>query len=303
MAIPAASILLRAGTILQDTTSVRWPVSELVQWFNDAQREIVLFKPESSVVNKNLLLTASDTKQTLPSEAIRLIDVVRNTGANGTTYGSAVRLVQREVLDAQRPGWHGEPGDSTIKHFMFDQRDPKTFYVYPRPSSSPAVNLEVVYSVAPTDVDSACTFTDVGDTVGVASHGLTAGTPVIFPEIASTTGVSAGTVYYVVNPLASTFQVALVPGGAAIALTTNGTGRVTRYMGLDDIYSNAVLDYCLYRSYSKDAEYAANAQRAAAHYQQFAQSIGIRATTDTAINPATNSVFNPNMPRMTAKAA
>lgn len=227
MAITSYSIITRAGTILQDTTNVRWPLTELVQWFNDGQREIALLKPEASVTNTTLQLTSGNTKQTLPSAAIRLIDVVRNMGTDGDTPGSAVRLVMREVLDAQRPNWHSEAGAPTIKHFMFDKRDPKTFYVYPKPSSG--VYLELVYSVSPTDV-------------------------------------------------------------------TESNGAVSGNLSLDDIYSNAVLDYVLYRAYSKDAEYAANAERAVAHYQAFAASIGARTTTDAGSNPNANSVFNPNNP-------
>jgi len=233
MAIAAQTIIDRAETILQDTTNVRWPASELVQWFNDAQREIVNFKPESSVTNTTLQLTANNTKQTLPNTAIRLIDVVRNMGADGNTHGSAVRLVMREVLDAQRPDWHAETGAATIRHYIFDARNPKNFYVYPKPSS--AIYLEVVYSVAPTDV------TELG-------------------------------------------------------------GTVSGNLALDDIYSNAVLDFILYRAYSKDAEYAQNAQRAAAHFQQFTTSVGARTATDGAVNPNANSVWNPANP-MQAKAA
>lgn len=58
-----------------------------------------------------------------------------------------------------------------------------------------------------------------------ATHGLTNGTAVSF----TTTGtlpapLVPGTIYFVVAAAASTFQVALTPGGAAIATTTAGTG-------------------------------------------------------------------------------
>lgn len=234
MPIPAASILSRATTILQDTTNVRWPMSELTQWFNDAQREIVLLKPEASVLNTPVQLQTGNTKQTLPASAIRLIDIVRNLGADGLTPGAAVRIVAREVLDSQRPNWHSEAGQSVIKHFVFDPRDPRTFYVYPKPSS--AVYLETVYSVAPAEV-------------------------------------------------------------------TESGGVVSGNLALDDIYSNAVLDYVLYRAYSKDAEYASNGPRAAAHYQAFANAIGMRTNTDLDRSPTMHSPLNPNYPMPARPAA
>lgn len=54
---------------------------------------------------------------------------------------------------------------------------------------------------------------------------------------------------------------------------------------IDDSYANAILDYMLYRAYSKDAEYAANAQRAVAHYQAMQSSLGVKTASDGAVQP------------------
>jgi len=54
---------------------------------------------------------------------------------------------------------------------------------------------------------------------------------------------------------------------------------------LVDSYANAILDYMLYRAYSKDADYAANAQRATAHYQAMQAALGAKTQSDTAANP------------------
>lgn len=62
---------------------------------------------------------------------------------------------------------------------------------------------------------------------------------------------------------------------------------------IDDIYSNALLDYVLYRAYSKDAEYAANAQLAIAHYQAFAGALGIK--TQIGISRSPSGSLNPNV--------
>jgi hypothetical protein len=69
-----------------------------------------------------------------------------------------------------------------------------------------------------------CTFQDTGDTVTYNNHNLMAGTPIMFKTITTTTGISTNTFYYVINPTTNTFQVASTAGGAALALTTNGTG-------------------------------------------------------------------------------
>lgn len=70
------------------------------------------------------------------------------------------------------------------------------------------------------------TFQDTGDTVTKTAHGLTNGAVVRFAGIVNTTGISTNTDYYVVNAAANTFQLASSPGGAALALTTNGTGTM-----------------------------------------------------------------------------
>ena len=47
MALTAQSIVQRVVGMLQDTTSIRWPVNELVRWHNDGQREVVAYRPDS----------------------------------------------------------------------------------------------------------------------------------------------------------------------------------------------------------------------------------------------------------------
>lgn len=147
MTIAAQSIIRRAVETLQDTTSVRWPVSELVRYLNDGQREVVLYRPDSMVTNATLTCAAG-TKQSLPANGAKLIEVIRNAAA--TSAKKSVRMINREILDAQTPGWHNIAGSVDILHFMYDPRDPKTFYVYPPATTS--AQLDIVYAAYPTDI-------------------------------------------------------------------------------------------------------------------------------------------------------
>ena len=146
MPIAAQSIIRRVVETLQDTTSIRWPVAELVRYLNDGQREIIVHRPDAMVTNASQSLAAG-TKQSIPTNGTKLIDVIRNTAG---TKG-AIRMCAREILDAQSPGWHNLTGVTDIKHFMFDPRDAKTFYVYP-PAAASGASVELVYSALPTDV-------------------------------------------------------------------------------------------------------------------------------------------------------
>jgi hypothetical protein len=160
MTITAQSIVQRATDILQDQTSVRWPVNELIRWLNDAQRAIVKVRPDAMNTTTTMTLSAG-SRQDLDSATAnaagnaaltplpaKLIEITRNMAATSTK--GAVRLVPRQILDAQTPGWHNLTGAVNILHYMFDARDPKTFYVYP-PATALA-QLEVMYSAYPTDI-------------------------------------------------------------------------------------------------------------------------------------------------------
>jgi hypothetical protein len=218
MAISAQSIVHRVVDILQDTTSVRWPVSELVRYLNDGQREVVLYRPDATIKSATVECVAG-AKQTLPNDGAKLIDVIRNSASAGTN--KAVRMVAREVLDAQIPNWYGLSGELDVVHFTYDPRDPKTFFVYPPALTT--TRVDITYSAFPTDVSEP----------------------------------AAGSTY----------------------------DDVSGNLDLPDIYGNVVTDYILYRAYSKDSEYAGNAQRAQAHYGAFANALNIEVQGTTGVAP------------------
>jgi hypothetical protein len=159
MAVTVQSVIDRVQKTLQDTTGVRWPVvDELVLWVNDAQREIALLKPDASAKNTTITLSTG-TKQEIPSDGNRLLRVVRNMSAASNGVGKrAVRIVQREVLDAQTPDWHDPlvAGDAahgaTVKHYVYDESNPRNFYVYPGISSGSSAYCEIIYSANPATV-------------------------------------------------------------------------------------------------------------------------------------------------------
>jgi len=158
MAVTVQSVIDRVQTVLQDTTGVRWPIeAELVLWVNDAQREIALLKPDASASNETITLV-DGTKQSIPDNGNRLLKVVRNmSAASGGDGRRSVRLVDREVLDAQTPDWHDPTvgGDAehgtVVKHYIYDETNPRNFYVYPGVSGN--AYLEIIYSANPTEVD------------------------------------------------------------------------------------------------------------------------------------------------------
>ena len=226
MALTAANIITRAQDLIQDTTGVRWPEAELLRYLNDGRREICIVRPDLYAVNEVQTLVAG-TRQSIPNDGARFLDGIRNINADNSP-ARAVRVVEREVLDAQLPDWHAAaPG--TIKHFMFDERTPRVYYVYP-----PAANgqkLEIAYAKNPVEI-------------------------------------------------------------------TNTSTELTN----EDVYAGALTDYVCYRAYSKDAEYAGNGQRAAAHYAQFQGILGVGGSLNNVVSPNTANVGG-MVPRAPALAA
>lgn len=66
------------------------------------------------------------------------------------------------------------------------------------------------------------------DTLTSNGHSLTAGQAVRVRVTNGTVpgGLSTGTQYFIVNPTTNTFQVALTPGGAAVDITSVGSGQI-----------------------------------------------------------------------------
>lgn len=219
--VKVKEIIGRVEHILQDS-NVRWPRLELQSWINEAYLASVLLRPDANA-KTGTFTCAAGSRQVLTaqfSSGLQILDITRNLAASSTK--KVVRLVQRSVLDDQKPTWHTETGTVNVQHYMYDPRQPKEFFVYPPATTS--AQLEIVYVDIP------------------GAHALS--------------------------------ESALDPAGSD-----------TTVMLLDDIYMSPVIDWVLYRAYSKDAEYGTNEQRAAAAYQTFNSAMGAKSQTDSAVSP------------------
>lgn len=202
-------IIKRCEVITQDKTSIRWPKAEWLDWYNDAILFVVNRRPDKSVKNIDFTLNEADSKQVLPSDALRLFTVVRNV-----VSGRPIRKIRRKILDDQYNDWHSHTA-ANVDHFIYDERDPTSFYVYPRPIS-PGHTIEIMYPFAP------------------------------------------------------------------VAVAIDDFDTDTQTIGIDDSFLNPLIDFMLYRAYSKDADYAENGARAASHFNVAEQSLGIKTQADAA---------------------
>jgi hypothetical protein len=88
--------------------------------------------------------TADTVVQTLPADAIRLVEVFSVYG------GNAVTEVNRETMDQMYPGWVSDPAGTPV-NFVRHPRNPTSYFLYPRPLEGTKVAVE--YIRAPTDYD------------------------------------------------------------------------------------------------------------------------------------------------------
>lgn len=95
--------------------------------------------------------------------------------------------------------------------------------------------------------------------------------------------------YYVYPPNTGAGYVEIIYGAAPTEATLNST------ITLDDIYQTILVDYILYRAYSKDTEFAADVNRASAHQTAYLAALSGKAKVEAGANPNSMAPANPNV--------
>lgn len=140
------SIMGKARKILTDAGAATWTNQDLLDFMNTGQREIIKANNGTSVATENITCVVG-SKQTVPG--LRLLDVTRNMGANGTTAGKPITKMDREVLDALVPTWHTLTAVDEAIHYVTGEDD-NVFYLYPPIKANQQV--ETVQIKLPADV-------------------------------------------------------------------------------------------------------------------------------------------------------
>lgn len=147
----ATTLISNLANEVLDPDNDHISTDEWLDYLNDAQRMIVLLRPDASYSIEPIKLVAG-THQTLPANGLRLLDVIRNMGIAGTTPGKIITLVKMRDMDLFDRSWHTRTGKTEIKNYMLDERTPKDFYVTPPVSATVNVYIEIKMSVMPTEI-------------------------------------------------------------------------------------------------------------------------------------------------------
>lgn len=113
-----------------------------LDWLNDAQRQLVLARPDAGAITSSVKLAAG-TRQTLAAGEVRIIDVTRNMGADGNTPGKTIRLVDLNAKSEINRSWHldADAGAAGIREVIYDdKKDPGTYFVSP-PAANQYIEL------------------------------------------------------------------------------------------------------------------------------------------------------------------
>lgn len=168
--IKVRDALWRIAELLNDSDPQfeRWKEVEQVDALNDAQLAIAKFLPTScsrvdsvrlvpgarqsiDAIPAAFIVPGDGIELTDPVQGTSLIGVTANMGANGSAPGDAVRIVDREILDAQVPGWRAITG-TKVRQYTYDPLTPRIFHVSPAVPASPAVWVELAYNAQPRKV-------------------------------------------------------------------------------------------------------------------------------------------------------
>lgn len=199
---------------------VRWTQSEALGWLNEAYQQIVILRPDAGATSAVVTLAEGYRQRLDDADSINLPDahMILDVTATAGKRPRSVRQSQLAVIDGLMPDWRRGRPTAQLERWVFDDRNPREFVVYP--PAATGTQVEIVYSQAPEPHDPAAN-----------------------------------------NVLDEAIK-------------------------MPSAYEPAILDYLLYRAYSKDADSQANANRATAHYQAFATGIGGKSKSDTQASPS-----------------
>ena len=149
MAFTANDYIVDAAELYDDTAYARISTATWIKYLNAAIRALILVRPDDGAVRESVLLVAG-TKQTLPTAALRLLDISRNMGSDGLTAGKIVTPSDRAHIDYANLLWPAATGDTLIENYSYDGNVPRTFYVTPPVGATTAVYVEMSTSQLPT---------------------------------------------------------------------------------------------------------------------------------------------------------
>jgi hypothetical protein len=136
--ITAVNLIAAVRRLIQDTLAPqRFTDVTLLSYMNWVINLLSSYRPDLFSTIATIGPQADSVAQTLPSDAIRLVEVF------STSTGSAVTEVNRETMDQMYPQWVAETPAVPV-NFMRHPRNPRGYFLYPPPATGATLAVEYI---------------------------------------------------------------------------------------------------------------------------------------------------------------
>lgn len=153
-----AEVIAEVRTLVQDErVPYRYSDTVLLRFLNQTVRRMAVLRPDLFTVVSDFTTTAGNAVQTLPSNAIRLVELYNVVG------GDVLTEVNKDTLDQSYPGWRSAPAGQPV-NYIRHVRNPTMFFLYPPPAAG--VSIVAEYAAVPPAYA-------LGDTITSPSDGYT----------------------------------------------------------------------------------------------------------------------------------
>lgn len=145
----AYNLILRAQSILQDTTGQQWSDADLLREVCAGQTLIAAKVPDGCTGKRPVMLV-SGVRQQLPANCISCLAITRNMGTDGLTVGDVIYPFDPASLSAFDPGWEYGTEGTSIKSYFYQPQLPREFMVYP--PAVAGIYVEAAMRLEPTPI-------------------------------------------------------------------------------------------------------------------------------------------------------
>lgn len=138
-----AEVITEVRRLVQDQlVPYRYSDTVLLGYVNQSLQRMAILRPDLFTDIVDIATTAGAAVQSLPAEAIRLVDIFQ------VKNGNAITEVDRETMNRNYPGWMNEASGTPV-NFMRHVKNPDRYFLYPRPAAG--IVLVGEYAKSPID--------------------------------------------------------------------------------------------------------------------------------------------------------
>lgn len=135
-----AEVITEVRRLVQDQkVPYRYSDAVLLGYVNQTLKRMAILRPDLFTIIGDIPTVAGTVVQSLPADAVRLIDIFSVSG------GGAVMEVSREDMSRSFPGWVDAPEGVPV-NYMRHVKNPERFFLYPRPVAGTVLLGEYAYT-------------------------------------------------------------------------------------------------------------------------------------------------------------